>query len=200
MLRFLLAVFFTLYLFSDIASAANCSFYSNDVRRFHYEQFGIDFPYWYSIAQIQKESNCINTLSKDGIGSEGLPQITYRWWAGELKKHNIKDLKTVSNQLKAQAIINKYNYDRLPIKKLYIMYQAYNRNLNTVIKENVEGVYEKGLYRCQTKNLQNICVWKLPNGTCKQYRTNCDINYNYSKTIYQYGQKYKIGQDKIPFF
>lgn len=181
-------------------SVAKCTPYIFEVRRWHTKYFGLNFPYWYSVAQIEVESNCTNIISKDGVGSEGLPQITYRWWKDELSKYGIMDLKTISNQLHAQAVINKYHYKKLPIKKLYIMYQVYNRSFQTVVNENKEGIYELGKFRCEQFNLKNICVYKLPNGTCKQYRTNCDINYSYGKKIYTIGQKYKYSKDIVPYF
>lgn len=179
---------------------ARCTPYIFEVRRWHTKYFGLDFPYWYSVGQIEVESNCKNIISTDGVGSVGLPQITFHWWKSELEKYKIKDLKTISNQLHAQAVINYYHYKKLPIKKLYIMYQVYNRNFNIVVKENILGDYTNGKLNCETYNKKLICVYKAPDGTCKQYRTNCDINYSYSMKIFNLSKKYKYTKDSIPYF
>jgi len=86
-------------------SSTRCIRYSQQEKLAHYEVFGIDYPYWFGIGQIQQESGCRNILSKDGIGSEGLPQITFRVWKNYLKKYKIYSVGSVKNQIRAQALI-----------------------------------------------------------------------------------------------
>jgi hypothetical protein len=109
-----------------------CEIYVQEVRKAHYSQFGVDFPYQYGVGQLQQESECRNILSRDGVGSEGLPQITYRVWQKTLKLNGIESIIAIPDQLKAQAIIMKSVYQ--PKYGLWVTYQIYNGG-RLVIKE-----------------------------------------------------------------
>lgn len=152
--------------------------------------FGIDYPYWFSVAQAYIESNCIWSTSLDGWGSVGYFQITPRFWDKELKQVGFYNwqIKDSMDSYYAQAYIlkklNSYNHTG----KLYVTYQCYNRSCNMVVSENKEGDWEKGYERCLEFHNQPICVWKVGN-TCKQYRYSCDINYEYSAKIFRKGIK-----------
>lgn len=183
---------FTIFISSAI-SLERCKKLINDIRTSHFYYFGVDFPYWYSVAQAEKESACRhNVLSTDGIGSEGFAQITYRWWQKELSKEGILEIKTIQNHSKAQAYINYYNYKRTVCKKLFEMYQLYNGSfVSKDLKRANSCKWEDGLKYCIPKT---ICVYKVK-GECRQTRTSCDINYSYSSKIYKLSQKYKTGTD-----
>jgi hypothetical protein len=141
----------------------------------------VDFPYWYSVAQLLQESRCRNVISLDGVGSQGLAQITFRWWKKDLAKIGVYNLRTTSNQLKAQAYINYKGYKKAKCKKLFVMYQIYNGG--TLVNKELKGTckWSVGYNNCHRK------IIHFKNG----YTLNaCKINYDYSKKIYLYGNKY----------
>lgn len=175
-----------------------CNDYARDVRTAHFQYFGIDYPWWYGVAQLQKESNCRNVLSKDGVGSEGPAQITYRIWKNPLTKEGIPEVRTRKNHLRAQAFIN---YDcwkqaeRAGYPALWVAMQIYNGG-GLVLKElNRSGDFSWQAARdaCRRKNIT------FSNG---QVRNACDINYEYSKILFKYADKYRIGSEseKYPYW
>ncbi len=184
-----------------IAKADNnrCISLKNDIKRAHFYYFGIDFPFWYSIAQAEAESQCRhNILSKDGIGSQGFAQITFSVWKNQLFKEGIKEINTISNHSRAQAYINFVNHKQSYCKKLFETYQMYNGGslVSIELKRARSCQWQDGYRVCRRKN---VCVLKKGQ-TCIQYRNACDINYSYSKKVYQLAQKYKIGIDKYIYW
>lgn len=165
-------------------SLQRCESYTQEVRKAHWEQFGVDYPYQYGIGQLVQESGCRNILSLDGVGSEGLPQITYRLWQKPLSAHGVKSIAAISDQLKAQAIIMRTVYE--PKYPLWVTYQKYNGG----------GLVLKEIKRANSND------WKSAKSQCRRgqscftykgvttCRSNCDINYEYSQNIFKYGNKY----------
>ena len=167
------------YLFAD-----RCSGYAQQVRTAHYSQFGVDYPYQYGIAQLVQESGCRNIISLDGVGSEGLPQITYRVWKKPLSQNGIAEIKSIRNQLRAQAVIMKSVYQ--PKYGLWVSYQVYNGG-GLVLKEiKRAGVAKWYNAKQECKRGQSCFTYK----GIKTCRSNCDINYEYSQNIFKYGRKY----------
>lgn len=175
------------------ASAAQidrCQKYVQDVRKYHYEVFGIDYPYWYGVGQLKQESLCRDIISNDGVGSQGVSQITYKLWASYLKKFNIQDLKSTSNQIKAQAYIMKSCEQQAIAPNLWIMYQIYNGGslVNTEIKRAGGADHDKAKLQCHRK------VVHFTNGMTLDA---CEINYDYSKKIYKYGNQYILNTNSM---
>lgn len=165
-----------------------------EIRKAHYLYFGLDFPYHYSVAQAEKESNCKHDVfSSDGIGSQGFAQITYSVWKQKLNEVGIKEISSIPNHAKAQAYINYLNYTQSYCKKLFEMYQRYNGGslVSIELQKAKSCRWEDGYKVCRRKD---VCVWKTKNG-CKQYKNACDINYNYSLTIHKISVKYKLLSD-----
>ncbi len=171
--------------------ADNCLKFAGKVRRAHEWLFGIDYPYWFSLAQLKVESGCIWRTSLDGWGSLGYAQITPKFWDKELSllfpNWKVKDN---SDYFMAQAYILWKMHMMNRCKKLFITYQCYNRSCRKVLRET-KGCcsWAQGYKECK-KHARKICVWRK-NGKCLQYRTDCDINYNYSKKIYRVGSKWQ---------
>ena len=168
-----------------------CITLQQEIRRAHFLFFGVNFPYWYSVAQAEKESNCRHSvLSSDGIGSEGFAQITWRWWKERLERAGIPEIKSIPNHAKAQAYINWYEYRLTKCKRLFEMYQRYNGGgLVTVELKRANSCEWKDGYRvCRRRN---VCVWLTKKG-CKQWKSACDINYTYSVAIYRLAYKYRV--------
>jgi hypothetical protein len=180
MMRTILA----LVLLFSLGSADRCANYVQDVRKAHYSVFGVDFPYQYGVAQLVQESGCRNILSLDGVGSEGLPQITYRLWQEPLNKFGIKGIKAIPDQLKAQAIIMKFVHQ--PRYGLWVTYQVYNGGglvLKEIDRAGVED-WNKAYTNCRRGQSCFNYKWE------RVCRSNCDINYEYSRNIYIYGKRY----------
>lgn len=164
--------------------ADRCDSYVQDVRKAHYMVFGVDFPYQYGVAQLVQESGCRNILSLDGVGSEGLPQITYRVWQKPLAKAGITGIKAIGDQLKAQAIIMKYLY--MPQYGLWVTYQVYNGG-GLVLKEIKRAGAEDWAKAYANCKRGQSCFTYRGVVTCK---SNCEINYGYPQKIYKYGRRY----------
>ena len=171
-------------------SMQRCQSYVQEVRKAHYAQFGVDYPYQYGVGQLVQESGCRNILSLDGVGSEGLPQITYRLWQKPLKAKGIASIKAVPDQLKAQAIIMKTLYKSK--YGLWVAYQVYNGG-GFVLKEiNRAGGENWEKAKAQCRRGQSCFIWKGQ----RSCRSNCDINYEYSVLVYKYGEKYASVRSK----
>lgn len=187
-----------LFSFTLTVTAANaaplkrCKELMQQVRVSHYVYFGTDYPFHYSVAQLQQESNCKNVISLDGVGSEGPAQITFRIWKAALAKQGIGDVKTTVNNLRAQAFINKCSYNEAKYKKLWIAYQIYNGG----------GLVNKEIAKA------GVVDWQAAKNVCKRktiyfkggYSENaCDINYNYSKRIFLFSEAYRLQPDSKAF-
>ncbi len=176
-------IFFVLLLASALFGD-RCASYVQDVRKAHYGVFGVGFPYQYGVAQLIQESGCRNIISLDGVGSEGLPQITYRVWKKPLKEAGVMEIKTLGNQFKAQALIMHSLHN--PKQGLWVTYQKYNGG-GLVLKEiNKAGIEEWAKAKEQCKRGQS-CFTYRGKKTC---RSNCEINYEYSQNIFKYAKNY----------
>jgi hypothetical protein len=154
---------------------------------------GISYPYWYNLGQIETETNCMWKTSLDGCGSIGYAQLTLKFlpWLREFPNWNIKDH---IDHFYAQAYLIKQLLNQTYCKKLWNVYQCYNRNCFKVNREAKEAIciWEKAFGLCEQKYAENICVWKR-DGQCLQWRTNCDINYQYGYKVWKNGIKYREG-------
>ncbi|MFY9141454.1 hypothetical protein [Sulfuricurvum sp.] len=166
-------------------SMQRCQSYVQEVRKAHSSQFGVDYPYQYGVGQLVQESGCRNVISYDGVGSEGLPQITYRLWQKPLKAKGVNSIKAIPDQLKAQAIIMKSVYK--PKYGLWVTYQVYNGG-GLVIKEINRAGGENWVKARENCKRGQSC-FTYPSGK-KECVSNCEINYDYSVQVYKYGEKY----------
>lgn len=180
-----LIVLFVLSLSLFGGSIQRCQSYVQDVRKAHYTQFGVDYPYQYGVGQLVQESGCRNILSYDGVGSEGLPQITFRLWQKPLKAKGINSIKSIPDQLKAQAIIMKSVYD--PKFGLWVTYQKYNGG-GLVLKE-IKRAGAEDWVKAKAQCRRGQSCFTYPNGK-RECVSNCEINYDYSVQVWKYGGKY----------
>lgn len=161
-----------------------CQSLSQGVRKAHAYYFGVDFPYEYSVGQLQQESNCRDVISRDGVGSEGPAQITYRLWQGALKQEGIAEIRSTANHLKAQAFINRSAWRQAEHKRLWVMYQIYNGGglVNTEIRRAGKADWRAAYSVCRRK------IVRFKDGSTESA---CDINYDYSRRVYRYGEQYR---------
>lgn len=192
-MRLIVLLFISMALYAG--SIQRCQSYTQEVRIAHWGQFGVDYPYQYGIGQLVQESGCRNILSLDGVGSEGLPQITYRLWQKPLMSKGIKSIRAIPDQLKAQAIIMRSVYE--PRYGLWVTYQKYNGG-GLVLKElKRAGREDWNSAKEQCRRGQSCFTYK----GIKTCRDNCDINYEYSQNIFKYGNKYaSITSDRYRYW
>jgi hypothetical protein len=157
------------------------------------------FPYWYNLGLAKKETNCRWLQSLDGHGSIGYFQITPKFLDPILRPlYPDYDKPYSKDHFYAFTYYVKSLHSTNPSGKLFLTYQRYNGG-DWVIKECKRvGVYEWSKCK-QSCRRGNVCVWRK-NGVCMQYRSACDINYSYSLSIFNYGQRYKKGIDLLPFW
>lgn len=166
-------------------SIQRCQSYVQDVRRAHWSQFGVDYPYQYGVGQLVQESGCRNVLSYDGVGSQGLAQITWRWHKQTLQKRGIRSLDAIPDQLKAQAILMRQMW--VPKYGLWVTYQAYNGG-GLVLKE-IKRAGSENWVKAKSNCKRGQSCFTYPSGK-KECVSNCEINYDYSVKIYKYGGQY----------
>jgi hypothetical protein len=156
--------------------------------------FGSDSPYWYNIGLAHTETRCRFVISKDGHGSVGYFQLTPKFLDPILRPYFPYYKENHLDHFYASM----YYLRILYTQPLWIMYQRYNGG-NLVLREcqRASSVrWEDCKAQCRRKD---VCVW-YDGLSCRQYRNACDINYSYSKKVYQHGQYYKTGQDKLKFW
>jgi hypothetical protein len=169
--------------YGDAGALQPCKKYEKDVRRYHHQYFGLDFPYEYSIAQLYTESLCRGgMMSSDGIGSQGPAQITFGVWREKLEKEGIQEINSISSHLRAQAYINRLSYDQAKCKKLFVLYQLYNGGpiVNSEIQRAGSCDWASAYKACKRKDI------KFKNG---QTINACTINYDYSKKIFDFAEE-----------
>ena len=180
------------------AKEDRCVSYVQEVRRDHFAVFGVDYPYWYGVAQLKQESQCRDILSKDGIGSQGVSQITYKVWKGFLSKKGISNLSSTHNQILSQAYIMQSALSSIKYKHLWVQYQLYNggglvnkdvKNAQLQLRKN-NVTHDEVFPFCKRGNT----IYKSK-GVVVQTISNCKINYDYSTNIYNYAKPYKIQSD-----
>lgn len=188
MLRLL---FISSFLFATLSAADRCNSYVQEVRRAHYKVFGLDYPYWYGVGQLKQESACRDVISRDGVGSQGVAQITYRVWQKYLAKNGVNDLKSISNQLRAQALIMQDCKKQAYSSHLWVAYQVYNGG-PLVNKEIARARADTGVMEVPHNVAMQYCRRKTITFDNGMKLNACDINYDYSVKVHQYGREYAI--------
>jgi len=188
--KWYLIVVVLLVVLADFSHAWSCKWTAPYFRKYTNQYFGIDYPYQLFIAQGATESHCrARVISNDGVGSQGIGQITWRWWKHKLRKQDIPNLRTIDNQTKAQVYIMKVMYDsmnkKLPIcyNKGWVAFQMYNGG-NLVLKE------VKRAKVCKHNVAKIFCRRKIIHFNNGTSRSACNINYKYSEEIYSKAKRW----------
>lgn len=164
---------------SQVYAIDRCEQYVQPVRKAHSLYFGLDYPSQYGVGQLKQESGCRDVISNDSYGSSTPAQITYKFWNKQLTEAGLAS----SHWTTQQAYIMKDAHNKNPYKKLWVTYQIYNGG-NWVVKEVKKADvvdWEAALAQCT----RGYTTFK--NGS---KISNCEINYDYSIKIYEYGNKY----------
>lgn len=196
MLRLL---FISLFLFVTLSEGSRCTHYVQQVRKAHYSVFGLDFPYWFGVGQLEQESGCRNIISNDGVGSQGLAQITYRIWQKYLQEKGINEITSLCNQLKAQAWIMKNSKAQAYSSHMWVWYQVYNGG-GAVNKEISRARKVYGIREVPHAMAREFCKRKDVVFSSGQRINACDINYEYSEKVFKYGLKYKLFDTDYKFW
>ena len=189
---FILFILFVLC--TDVFAIDRCKDYVIDVRNAHTRYFGNKFPYWYAVGQIKQESSCRSDVTAFDKG-QGLAQFmpaTSKYIQGLMKEslnpYNAKD----STKMQAFYMYKIHSEDNWS-KKLFITYQIYNGGKKLIVNEfkrSKELDWQKMKNQCRRNKV------KLNNGKILDL---CEVNYDYSKRIYRYGEIYKSGIDDEQF-
>jgi len=173
-----------------------CSFLVEDVRTSHRSILGEDYPYWYSVGQAYAESSCRWIASKDGHGSVGYFQLTPKFLDYMLRP--VFPDYTVPNHphhfLATAYFMKTLHLRQNPTDRLWITFQLFNGG-GWVLREcRRVGSFE--WEDCKSHCLRGrVCVERR-GGECKQYKSACDINYNYSQKVFVYGQPFRPEGEK----
>ncbi|WP_144440988.1 hypothetical protein [Sulfurospirillum cavolei] len=178
----------------NLFALERCALLTQKVRVAHFKEFGTSFPYQYAIAQLEQESGCRASISNDGVGSQGVAQITYRWWKNVLDKEGITEIASVQGSLRAQAAIMRYLHEQG--RPLWVTYQRYNGG-DWVLKE-IRKAGAENWAKAKAQCTRGDSHFTLKSGKI-QTRNNCEINYEYSQNIYTLGRQYGDVQDNSQF-
>lgn len=171
-----------------------CEALVQNVRVQHFKYFGLAFPYWYSVSQLNTESACRTTITA-GDGGRGVAQFMPKTsqyiqslMGEKLDPYNSRDA------IKMQAF---YMY-RIHTKenwtdKLFIDFQTYNGGRSLLYKEYQRaGIVDWDLMRLECKRNKVQFKWGVLDF--------CEVNYSYSQKIYKGGQKYRRGVDGYKYW
>lgn len=189
-------ILLTILIVSSFANAylIRCLHYEHVVREADRRYLGKNFPWWFSIGQLEAESDCTWETSIDGWGSIGPAQLTPQF-EGRILDPLFPDWERPYSR----AYFYGYAYVMATVYRkeaycpdLWNMFQCYNRSCWEVNREARQAHcdYTKARDICYSRYLFYVCVWKQ-DGICRQYRSNCSINYDYSRNIWIYGLEYK---------
>ena len=191
----LFPLFLLLILFAPAPLNAldRCADYAPDVRREHTRVFGVGFPWWDGVGQLRQESCCRNVTAFDGgVGiAQFMPKTSE--YVKSLMKANLNPA-LPKDAVRMQAFyVHRIHTKENWTKALWITYQIYNGGRTTLYKEYQKaGLADHDKMRAECKRK----VVKLKSGLLDM----CDVNYDYSKKVYKYGQVYRVGNDTGKFW
>ena len=178
---YILITIATLLLCSISHALDRCHEYIPDVRAQHIRYFGINYPWWYGVGQLQQESGCRNKVTA-WDGGQGVAQFMPATEKACEKYLGALDMYNPEQAIKAQAWFMRQLHKENWNGALWLTYQAYNGGWKWLRVEFKKSGSQKA-------------YWELMRASCVRKPINCKINYDYSKQIYRYGQQYKLYPD-----
>lgn len=193
-MRLLLLSLLVLFLHSDKVNAnPKCIRLKTMIKQASHEILGSDYPFWYNIGLVETETNCQFKISIDGHGSIGYGQITKKVWHKVLYPLFPDYDKPSLQHFYALSYILKVGMKKAC--KLWQVYAWYNGGAWVYKECKGSCDYEGCKKNCRRGN---VCV--RFHYKCLQYRSACDINYQYPVKVYHNGLKYKEGKDGIEYW
>jgi len=185
----------TIFLTNTAYALDRCKQYVQDVRAAHTIQFGVMYPYWYGVGQLEQESLCRANVTAFDAG-QGIAQFMPKTeaWIEELMSEQL-DMMNPRDAIRAQA----FYMHRIHVKEnwhnsLWLDYQIYNggrKNLyNEYLRAGKELNWEKMKDNCQRRKLQ--FKWGVLDL--------CDVNYDYSVQVWRKGNQYKTGMNGFSYW
>jgi hypothetical protein len=182
-----------------VVASDRCDVLVEPVRKVSQHYLGKEFPWWYNVGVAKKETNCRWVMSVDGHGSVGYFQLTPKFLDKMLRLLFPDYDKAYSVQhFEAFAYYVGVLLRSSPVRKLWVVYQRYNGG-DWVLKECERAgswVWEECYKQCRRKD---VCVWMTANG-CRQWRSACEVNYEYSLRVWEYGRRWKGGEDRVVYW
>lgn len=175
-------------------SAERCYQYRLEVRREHARTLGLNYPWWYALGQLRQESQCRSDLTAFD-GGMGLAQFMPATAAEVSRRAGIPlDPYRPADAIRLQAIFIADLHRQNPVNRLWATYQAYNGGWTLLKREAVRaGRWDHDVMReaCHRK------VLPLKGGKVLDF---CTVNYSYSRQVAKYGDPYREGPDRMPFW
>jgi hypothetical protein len=194
-----LAIAIVLCVAFNVFAVDRCLEYVQEERQQHFYYFGLDFPYWYGVGQIQQESRCRKDVTAFD-GGQGLTQFMPATAAGVERYLGPLNMNNPTHAIKAQAWymkqIHKGNWDGA----LWLSYCFYNSGQGTMTKESKRSI---ALCHCTETNydaMKAVCKRRVLTLKSGEKLDLCTVGYDYPKQIYKYGQRYKISSDNWRFW
>jgi hypothetical protein len=179
---------------SWLYASPRCALLVQDVRVEHIKTFGLSYPYWYGVGQLEQESACRTTVTAFDQG-QGVAQFMPKTaqYISSLMGEKL-DPYNPKHAIRMQS----YYMHRIHTKenwtdRLWIAYQIYNGGAGTLKKEfQRAGILDWELMRmsCQRKKIQ--FKWGVLDL--------CDVNYDYSRKVDKYGNTYRRGSDGVRYW
>lgn len=196
MKRILLVLFLLILNFDYSYALDRCQDYIIDVKNQHIRYFGPTYPWWYGLGQLTQESTCRPNLTAFD-GGQGIAQFMPATAAGvnkqlgeRLNPYNPHD--AIRMQAYYMSTVHKQN--NFEGRPLWLTYQGYNGGFKLLRNEN------KRAGNSNWQDMKNQCrrnKVKLPKGRILDL---CEVNYDYSKKIYKYGNPYRSGNDEMRYW
>ena len=171
-----------------------CIAYVQQVRVEHIKHFGLQYPYWYGVGQLETESNCRANATAFDAG-QGIAQFMPKTSKYVLSlMGEVLDPYNPKHAIRMQAFYMA-RIHRLEnwTDRLWISYQIYNGGKGTLQKEAIRAGkvdWQSMKDVCQRKKIQ--MKWGILDL--------CEVNYDYSKKVEKYGNQYRRGPDGMRYW
>ena len=184
-----------LLLFAPFARpSSRCALLVKDVRVEHIRNFGLSFPYWYGVGQLEQESACRTNVTAFDAG-QGVAQFMPKTsqYVQSLMGEKL-DPYNPQHAIRMQAFyMHRIHRQENWTDRLWIAYQVYNGGRSTLYKE-----YQRA----------ELADWDLMKLSCQRKKIQmkwgvldlCEVNYDYSKKVEKHGNQYRRGADGVRYW